>query len=193
MVKNCPYDSFYKSLNRFLCLNTHSTFVKPWLLQFLCVCVCVKDLTSIQFLLCVLWLLFIPCFNSALQCWGEESQTIFLRLLCQVPPVDDTGICGGGREASSHSFSFFFLLWVVALEAAVPLPLSQLFKWYSPPLFLLLRWQLVPRWGPSSLVSLGFGKVAGMGAASCSYLFGFLRLPPFIFPASPHSVTNSLY
>lgn len=38
MVKNCPYDSFYKSLNRFLCLNTHSTFVKPWLLQFfLCV------------------------------------------------------------------------------------------------------------------------------------------------------------
>lgn len=56
---------------------------------------------------------------------------------------------------------FFFLLWVVALEAAVPLPLSLLFKWYSPPLFLLLRWQLVPRRGPSSLVSLGFGKVAG--------------------------------
>lgn len=85
----------------------------------------------------------------------------------------------GEKPPLIHFFSF--LLWVVALEAAVPLPLSQLFKWYSPPLFLLLRWQLVPRWGPPSLVSPGFGKVAGLGAVSCSYLFGFLRLPPFIF------------
>lgn len=180
------------SLNRFLCLNTHSTFVKPWLLQFFFCVWKILHLYSFRSVYCGCYLypVSILLCNAGVKSHKLYSSGSFARFHQWTTLAGDVE---EGEKPSLTHFFFFFLLWMVALEAAVPLPLSQLFKWYSPPLFLLLRWQLVPRWGPSSLVSLGFGKLAGLGAASCSYLFGFLRLPPFIFPASPNSVTNSLY
>lgn len=145
----------FMSLNWFLCFHTHSTFVKFWSLQFffffhkrsyiyLVFALCSVAVISILVQLCFAML------GSRVTLYPSGS---FARFGQRRTLAGDEE--GEGREAFGPLLTHFFLLFfggVVSLEGAVSLPLLQLFKSYPPPLFLLLRWQLVPRWGLPSWV-----------------------------------------
>lgn len=168
------------SLNRFLCLHTHSTFIKLWSLQFFFFFFGKRSYIYIGFALCpvrVICILFQLCF--AMLGWRVTN------CIPQAPLPDATS---GGRWQEmrrrkgqmSLPTHFFSSLGGVFGDCCVPatIPALEAISSSTAPAPKVAAGAQV---GPTCLPDIGSGEVAGLGAASCSYLFGSLRHPLSLF------------